>query len=567
MASELIFPFRVTDSDGNPYGGAKFKFYETGTLTPQAVYSDADLENSLGAVVTADSGGKMPAIYLDSSKAYRGILENSSESITLYDIDPVNPGDFADLASPDSDKGSHLIAVRALGSEPAQAVRLDDWIHGRPMNVMDFYEEDDANDGVTLQRAIDKAANWASAGYARRLLLDRWFDIPETITLRPYVYLEGVGRGRSGLRPTSALTGPVLDMDSFGTGSSVENVVLSDLGINGTNATGAAYAMRIRGQKKAQFRMLGITNFLTTSHALQIVHNGYNLTFDGLWMYNCNKFLKGSRETVTEDTSFPTTVVFRSCVFEEGPNDADEEAFLLADCNSFLFHERCIFQSIKNRTTFLTTGGADRSTNHGHEWNGCYFEGNGNAHAGHSTWKLVGINANRVDGIKIIGNHMHGSGGGGGHIHATYTRGLVVRDNLPVPGQKWVTDGGNNDNYDIDPLFAGTCELQSTQYGRTTFQFDNSAALSSQDGPLAYTLTKNGTGEFYVDFVRTFTGVNDVLIQVNARDASVNGMFGQGYMSSTSRAIIRINDAATGAVLTDPTRCHVSIQGKLSGLS
>lgn len=91
MASAPILPFRVTDANGNPYSGAKFRFYEEGTLTPQAVYADADLTISLGAVLTADSGGLFSPAYFDASKVYRGICENSTGSVTIFDMDPINP--------------------------------------------------------------------------------------------------------------------------------------------------------------------------------------------------------------------------------------------------------------------------------------------------------------------------------------------------------------------------------------------------------------------------------------------------------------------------------------------
>lgn len=90
MAAEPILPFRVTDSNGRPYSGAKLRFYEEGTLTPQAVYADADLTTSLGAVLTADSGGLFPAAYFDSSKIYRGVCENATGSVTIFDMDPIN---------------------------------------------------------------------------------------------------------------------------------------------------------------------------------------------------------------------------------------------------------------------------------------------------------------------------------------------------------------------------------------------------------------------------------------------------------------------------------------------
>lgn len=111
MAAELLTDAsRATDSNSNPYAGATWNFYVTGTLTPQAVYANADLDlsTSLGAVVTADAGGKFVPIYFDASKKYRGICKNASGSVTVHDIDPMNPGILYDLGQ---EGGAGMIGV------------------------------------------------------------------------------------------------------------------------------------------------------------------------------------------------------------------------------------------------------------------------------------------------------------------------------------------------------------------------------------------------------------------------------------------------------------------------
>lgn len=89
MAELFTLPARATDSNGDNLSGAQLFFYATGTTTPQNVYSDAALNTSLGAVVTADSGGKFVGIYLDPVLTYRAVLKTSDGASTIYDIDPV----------------------------------------------------------------------------------------------------------------------------------------------------------------------------------------------------------------------------------------------------------------------------------------------------------------------------------------------------------------------------------------------------------------------------------------------------------------------------------------------
>ena len=107
MAAELLVtPSRALDADATPYSGAKWYFYQTGTLTPQNVFSDAGLSTPLGSVVTADSGGKFPNVYFDATKVYRGILKNADGSVTLHDIDPISSGVLTTLTGSD---GSSLV--------------------------------------------------------------------------------------------------------------------------------------------------------------------------------------------------------------------------------------------------------------------------------------------------------------------------------------------------------------------------------------------------------------------------------------------------------------------------
>lgn len=48
---------RLVDASGTPYAGATITFYNAGSTDPKEVYSDSDLQNSLGSVVYTDSAG------------------------------------------------------------------------------------------------------------------------------------------------------------------------------------------------------------------------------------------------------------------------------------------------------------------------------------------------------------------------------------------------------------------------------------------------------------------------------------------------------------------------------
>lgn len=91
MAAELFIPpSKALDANANPYAGAKWFFYATGTTTPQSVYTTAALSVAHTNPVVADSSGKFANIFFDPALVYRGVLKNADESVTLHDIDPVN---------------------------------------------------------------------------------------------------------------------------------------------------------------------------------------------------------------------------------------------------------------------------------------------------------------------------------------------------------------------------------------------------------------------------------------------------------------------------------------------
>ncbi len=115
--------FSVEDTDGSVGAGWKLAFYATGTTTPQNVYADSDLQTSLGAVVTADSGGKFVGIYLDPANSYRAVLKTSDDVTTIYDLDPINSNINAGLVAFDQ---TETYAAGTVGKKLQQTVSPKD---------------------------------------------------------------------------------------------------------------------------------------------------------------------------------------------------------------------------------------------------------------------------------------------------------------------------------------------------------------------------------------------------------------------------------------------------------
>lgn len=90
MAYQIFqIPKATPLSDGRVLPGAKAYFYETGTTTPQDVYSDSGLTTPHANPVVADSAGVFAPIYLDPALEYRLTLKTSSD-VLIYTIDPIN---------------------------------------------------------------------------------------------------------------------------------------------------------------------------------------------------------------------------------------------------------------------------------------------------------------------------------------------------------------------------------------------------------------------------------------------------------------------------------------------
>ena len=86
--------YRALDSNGDPISGAKLYFYETGTTTPLATYSDEALSVANANPVVADSYGWFGEIYLKTDQAYRVKLTTSAD-VTQWTLDGVNAAQLA----------------------------------------------------------------------------------------------------------------------------------------------------------------------------------------------------------------------------------------------------------------------------------------------------------------------------------------------------------------------------------------------------------------------------------------------------------------------------------------
>ena len=74
--------------DADTYPGSKLNFYETGTSTRQATYTDSALSVAHANPVVADANGRFAAIYLNENlENYKAVLTDSAD-VTIKTVDP-----------------------------------------------------------------------------------------------------------------------------------------------------------------------------------------------------------------------------------------------------------------------------------------------------------------------------------------------------------------------------------------------------------------------------------------------------------------------------------------------
>ena len=88
-------PNRVIDANGIA-DGAEIYFYQAGTTTPQAIYSDSTLSTPLSNPLSVNAGAPVPRIYLDPALSYRVVVKVDGVTVPGGDTDPYVPQLTAD---------------------------------------------------------------------------------------------------------------------------------------------------------------------------------------------------------------------------------------------------------------------------------------------------------------------------------------------------------------------------------------------------------------------------------------------------------------------------------------
>lgn len=125
------------DAAGVTIPGALLYFYQSGTSTPLATYSNAALSLPNTNPVVSDAGGLFPSIFLLSARDYKVILKDSNGN-QLWQADPVNGGGVTVAI----ETVTNISALRALSVTSAAL--------GSIIYVRGYYTDNDGGEGYFL---------------------------------------------------------------------------------------------------------------------------------------------------------------------------------------------------------------------------------------------------------------------------------------------------------------------------------------------------------------------------------------------------------------------------------
>lgn len=223
---------RIIDANGIA-AGATLTFYDTGTLTPRAVYTTSALSVEHPNPLTVASGAAVPSIYLNDAYTYRCIVKNAAGT-TIDDIDPYTGTSATGVFFTQSGTGAVARTMEAKLRESVSA--LDFFTDAQRTDVTSYTGA--LNVTAALQAALDAA--WDSK---------RDLFIPAGLYSVTGIVIPGTADGRtrafrvygqgSGELFARGETGGTIIKQSGTTGSLVTNV--QDVALAGNGNIEVAY--------------------------------------------------------------------------------------------------------------------------------------------------------------------------------------------------------------------------------------------------------------------------------------------------------------------------------------
>lgn len=451
-----------------PYGPPGSPFTGTGlttALAAEVLAADAAEAAADAAALSAGEASTDAATAASILSDIEDIVANAPDAPSVANKLNLNGGNVAGNAAT---LRSNIGAVGSVALAAGTGSSLVGFLQSGPdavaetvtatlQRIIVMPEQFSGTDTQKVQAALNSAGDVAGGqNVARIVRLSRFYATTATLNVPAYVAIEGIGAGRSGIRPTMS-SGPAIRA-SVANNTSSYLTEWKDFGIDGVNATGSAYAAEFVGQKITTLSRLRFSSFDTSQHAVQFLLGCQSIILD-----QCQFYANRLDERIGVPyvgTSFPTTIIHKGCIYEDGPSTG-AETVLLQDSNGCQWINKCVFQSKNTPVIFRVTASANQQTAANHIWDSVYLEGNGASHSPSYTWKFEGLSGDTLQNCKIVNSDIHGASPTA-HVHATYTDLLVaLRDQNPS-GHTWYIDGGNNTR--LNYVWANQYQIQGLTF-------------------------------------------------------------------------------------------------------
>lgn len=395
-------------------------------------------------------------------------------------------------------------------------------INQAPINAVDYGAKGDGttDDTAALQAAIDAAGNWSSVAYAKTLYIPSGvYKITSTLLVRPYINILGDSTGKTTIKPTMS-SGPALSSDSTGNVAEAYLQRFSNFAIDGTNATGTAYAWLFKTNKNSVFEQIRFLNFTASpSPTVSIEGACYGLSFNNC-TWESNQAHLQIIATNAATGNFSTTIYFTACRFDIVTQNSTNGIYI-RDCSDVQFI-RCIFQAMRSFYAIYMEGTANAATGHDHIIRDCWFENNGNGQVNSSAIYMKGVSGKPVNGCIIEANRFHQSAANlpTYQVKLEYCNKLYIQFNNEGYGGTFLKDGGNNTNIYIERKSVSTSEISypNVPVAWGSFTGKTTVALNSTFGVSG--IVRNSAGNYTVTMSQTMSNGTTAAI-ANAEDGSV----------------------------------------------
>lgn len=396
--------FSVEGLSGEILAGAKLYFYESGTSTPQATYSDDGLTIANANPVVASADGRLPTIWLQPLE-YKIILKTFDDGTTLLTRDPIKGTIGGDALVIDADSftadandladitDTILFLQSGTDAEPRSVQdRLRDFV-----SVKDFGAVGDntADDTTAFQNAINFAnslyAGGSQIGGGATVFVPQGRYKLGALIMKNGVSLRGAGRHITQLRlfgdnktlfAASANTSTQTSASNLFYGSFSDFAILSWEGANGGTPSGQvgwdAIGFSRWFSSNVYFGWGGGFTGIRVTNALPAGSGGPSQWYNTFVGCIAEKHFVGSGgvglqlgDTSADKEQITTWVWLGGAV--RGSGDGTGTGVALNSSTGSMFRDVC-FESLQIGISLGSASGTRQANYNGII--GCYFEGN-----------------------------------------------------------------------------------------------------------------------------------------------------------------------------------------------